>query len=484
MKSVRFLLLTFLAEFAMAQSAGPFSTTGNMMVPRSGHTATLLNDGRVLITGGMDSTPADANPQSPLASAELYDPATGAFTVAGQMTTPRFLHTATLLGDGTMLIAGGYGPRGEQLHSAELYDPATGSFRAVGLMAEPHTRATLLADGRVLMTGYLSAHAELYDPASGTFTLSGAYGDPFSCESPDLLLADGRVLISEVQPPMLFDPASESFTPTGPMRYCYHDGAAVLPSGHVLFAGGDADADRSDVAEIYDPATGSFTATGKLAELLAWHDLTLLSDGTALVTGGELYDCAGNFCTFGGSTATAEVYDATAGTFATAGSMSARRELHTATVLLDGTVLIAGGETYRGIGLFDGSLNSAEIYHPAKVAPSTVLLSLSGDGKGQGAIQHASNYQLVSADNPAVAAEIIVVYCTGLLDGSVIPPQVSIGGRMAQVLWFGNVPGYPGLNQINLRVPGGIAAGPAVPVRMNYIGRPSNAVSIGVKQQQ
>jgi hypothetical protein len=399
------------------------------------------------------------------------------------MTTPRSAHTATLLADGTVLISGGFGPglpRRELLQSAELFDPATGSFRAVGLMAEPHTRATLLADGRVLMAGYLSMHAELYDPASGSFTLSGAYGDPLSCESPDLLLPDGRVLIGEVQPPMLFDPASGAFSPTGPMKYCYHDGGTLLPNGQVLFVGGDADGDRSDFAEIYDPSIGSFATTGKLAERLAWHDLTLLSDGTALVTGGELYNCAGNACIFGGTTSTAEVYDATNGTFAAIASMSARRELHTATVLQDGTVLIAGGETYRGIGLFDGSLNSAEIYHPLKVAAPAVLLSLSGDGKGPGAIQHASNYQIVSADNPAVAREIVVIYCTGLLDGSLIPPQVSIGGRMAEVVWFGNTPGYPGLNQINVRVPDGVAAGRAVPVQMNYIGRPSNEVTIGV----
>jgi hypothetical protein len=327
------------------------------------------------------------------------------------------------------------------------------------------------------MTGYRSVHAELYDPASG-FTLSGAYGDPFSCESPDLLLPDGRVLIGEVQPPMLFDPASGTFNPTSPMKYCYHDGGVVLPNGQVLFAGGAADVVASDVAEIYDPPSGSFVATGKLAERLDLEILTLLSDGTTLVTGGG---CGGNGCSFDGTTTTAELYDAATGRFATTGSTSARREFHTATLLQDGTVLIAGGVTYRGIGLYDGSLNSAEIYHPAKVASPAALLSLSGDGKGQGAIQHASNYQIVSADNPAVTGEIVVIYCTGLLDRGVIPPQLSIGGRMAQVLWFGNVPGYPGLNQINVRVPIDIVAGIAIPMRMEYLNRPSNEVTVAIR---
>jgi len=351
----------------------------------------------------------------------------------------------------------------------------------VGPMAEPHTRAILLADGRVLMTGFLSVHAELYDPVTAAFSVAGAYGDPLSCESPDLLLADGRVLLGEVQPPMIFDPKSGTFTATGPMKDCYHDGATLLPNGQVLFAGGNADSFRSDSAELYDPASSSFASTGKLAERLAWDNVILLSDGTALVTGGEFDACSGSRCTFAGSTATAEIYDAASGTFVPGGSMSARRELQTTTLLKDGSVLIAGGVSYGGIGLFYGGLQSAEIYHPAKAAPAAALLSLSGDGKGQGAIQHASTYHVVSADNPATAGEVIVIYGTGLLDASVIPPLVSIGGRIAEVLWFGNVPVYPGLNQINVRVPNGVAAGAAVPVRMNYIGRPSNDVTIGVK---
>jgi WD40 repeat protein len=184
-------------------TTGTFRTIRSMTTARGGHTATLLPDGRVLVVGG--SVASAALGDNTIASAELYDPVTGTFSPTGSMARHRTGQTATLLSDGRVLIAGGWGAdtsyKGFPLASAELYDPHTGAFSKTGPMTEARNGqiATLLPDGRVLVVGgangsYLDT-AELYDPRTGTFAAIGPmtaprFGDAVA------ILADGRVLVT------------------------------------------------------------------------------------------------------------------------------------------------------------------------------------------------------------------------------------------------------------------------------------------------
>jgi hypothetical protein len=145
-----------------------FQETGSLAMARESHTATLLRNGQVLVAGG-----------SGIADAELYESATGTWATTGSLITGRSRHTATLLADGKVLVAGG--SDGSSTRSAELYDPAVGTWEATGPLGrgrEDHT-ATLLSDGRVLVAGGFGTNssldsAEIYDLASGTWSATAS----------------------------------------------------------------------------------------------------------------------------------------------------------------------------------------------------------------------------------------------------------------------------------------------------------------------
>ena len=126
-------------------------------------------------------------------------------------------------------------------------------------------------------------------------------------------------------------------------------------------------------------------------------------------------------------------------------------------------------------------MSSAEIYTPAVLVPAPVLFSLSGDSNGQGAIWHSQTGLIASSQYPAVAGEILSMYTTSLVENGLIPPQVAVGGRLAEILFFGDAPGYPGYFQVNFRMPVGVAPGSAVSMRLAYLGRSSNPVTIGAQ---
>jgi hypothetical protein len=472
-------------SIALAQSVGMFVDAGNTITTRRGHTATLLADGRVLIAGGWG---VPENQGTSLASAEVYDPSTGKFTATGNMTTPRGHHTATLLPDGRVLIAGGTSSGNNALPSVELYDPSTGTFSPTGDMIAARNvfgTSSLLPNGKVLMiaSGVLPqdpAGAELYDPATDTFS---ATGDMPAGLGDGILLPNGKVFLFGLRTSELYDPDTGTFSlAAGLFTLTYNlwpdsqispDTQTLLLNGKVFFSGSDGDNwGAFDGTYLYDPSTGTFIRAGNMHTARELHTATLLPDGTVLMAGGVGLppQPGGPIIVFTPPIllSSAELYDPVTATFTPTGDMTLPRCCHTATLLNDGRVLIVGGA-------------SAEIYTPPVLVPSPALFSVSGDGQGQGAILHAGTDQIASPDNPAVVGEALEIYLTGLADGSVIPPQVAIGGRMAEILFFGKAPGFADQNQVNVRVPDGIDPGDAVPVRLTYLGRPSNEVTIGVR---
>ena len=338
----------------------PFSPTGNLVHERSFHSATLLANGKVLVAGGLntDKCPEGSN------FAELYNPALGSFASTSSMADSRFAHTSTLLQNGKVLITGGFSYNGEcvdqspPLMSAELYDPSTSSFSLTGSMNEArgaHT-ATLLSSGKVLIAGGGngggrppfdgdgSATAEVYDPATGTFTPTGNMSGPRIGQTATLLL-DGRVLIaggitsgssSPLATTELYDPITGSFTGAATMTAprAGHT-ATLLPDGKVLVTGGLTDSTLvgTDTAEIYDPRKASFLATNMPMAAGRWsHTATLLPDSTVLLFGGDSLDSF-----------VAETYNPADGSFSAVGVDDSDRTGHTATLMKDGRVLIIGG---------------------------------------------------------------------------------------------------------------------------------------------
>lgn len=269
-----------------------FTAVSSMRTPRASHTAVLLPNGNVLVSGGWTGRRASY-------SSEVFESSTGTWKPAGDMTVGRASHIAVRLRDGRLLMMGGGGGRLGDLDSAEVFHPSTRTFSAVGKMRSNHYLATSLRDGRVLVTGgqdskgRITGSAEIFDPTKNAFEPTGSMSVP-RIKHAAVLLADGRVMIfggsdlrgysDRFSSTEFFDPETGKFTAGPRMSFARHklrDAVSALPNGLIVVAGGAAR------PEYFDPKRNAFTTVeGSLGGAQMFATATLLRNGRILVTGG------------------------------------------------------------------------------------------------------------------------------------------------------------------------------------------------------
>ena len=367
-------------------ATGSWTVTGSMSAAHDDATATLLQNGEVLVAGGQ-------NTNGLLATAELYNPAAGTWTPTGSMTTARsgqFGQTATLLQNGEVLVAGGEDTNGTLL-DAEVYNPATGTWAATGPMvttAGTGATATLLPNGTVLVAGGCCsagpgydpsfATAQIYNPAtnSWTATASMSTGRAYATAT---LLGNGTVLVVggaaddggiDYYPAgqfsaEIYNPATGLWQGAGTTA-TGHDyaTASLLPSGQVLVAGGSNGALMGGVtgADLYTPSTGTWQAAAPMNIARAFAAAVVLPDGTVLMTGGW------NGITPLGIMTSTEIYQPATNTWTPGPDMNQHRENHTATLLQNGQVLVVGGDTVN-VGA------TAELYSAGAGSPPAPVVT-------------------------------------------------------------------------------------------------------------
>lgn len=421
---------------ALAQQ-GTFVPTGSMNHSRSAQTATLLNNGKVLVAGG----------DSGGVTAELYDPATETFTLTGSMNTPRSSQTATLLKNGMVLVAGGDSGG----VTAELYDPTTGTFAPTGSMntaRNPIFTATLLNNGKVLVAGGGGPSAELYDPAAGTFTPTGSLKTGRVGHTATLL-NNGKVLVAggDVATAELYDPVTGTFTLTGSLNQTPLNGTAtLLKNGMVLVAGGGGPS-----AELYNPATGTFSVTGSMSYSRSLFTSTLLNNGMVLVVGA----------------APAELYDPATGTFTLLpllpANLSTVSDYETATLLNTGMVLVAGG----------GSASS-ELYEQVVVSPPSLSFS------NQPTATTSASQTVTLTNNESTALTIKSVSINGANASDFAETDNCVGNLSVGASCSINVtftPAATGRRSASLAISNNLSASP-VPVPLDGAGVPPPLVSV------
>lgn len=327
-----------------------FTSTSTMNSARWFQSSVTLRNGKVLIAGGIGSS-------GYIASSELYDPVKKTWGITGSMLTPRNMISMTLLNDGRILVAGGF--NGTTLASAEIYDPVTGTWSETGSMINPrfnHT-ATLLPNGKVMVAGgetesNVLTSVEIYNPVTGNWTVVGDMGIARTNHT-ETLMPNGKVLIAGgsdgagwLSSAEIFDPDNNSWSSIPPMltSHCFHS-AVLLTNGKVLIAGAP---DYGD-AEIYDPLSNTWVMTGSMDQVRRNFSMVLLPNGKVLATGGSIWGV------ISGTTSSTEVFDLSSNTWSEGANLNYEQGSGTATLLLNGEVLVSGGDDYN-------HSNAADIY--------------------------------------------------------------------------------------------------------------------------
>lgn len=361
-----------------------WSPAGTMSTPRHLHTATALQNGKVLVAGG------ESNGEVHI-SADLYDPDSGTWSPAAPLAAPRFQHTEALLEDGKVLVVGGYG-YGEYLALASLYDPESDTWADTAPMtaARLGNGTTLLPDGDVLVTGGydngLLASTEAWNPAAGTWS-GRAPMDAAKNRHTATLLEDGKVLVAGgfngtqgIVSARVYDPASDTWSAAASLtepRWLHT--ATLLADGRVLVTGGHGSPEALASAELYDPVADTWSPAASMHHARFGASAVRLASGEVLLLGGS-----------SGATAdaTAEVYDPTADLWSEVAPMATPREGQTATLLPSGGVLVVGGSNS------DGPLASAERFERATPCQDCA----SGGGSGSGGADVGGNGSGGNAD--------------------------------------------------------------------------------------
>ncbi len=318
---------------------GPVSP---LAAERISHSATLLADGKTLVTGG-------SLEKTPLASALLYDPVTHTWSQIGSLGTARSRHSATRLLDGRVLVVGGT-DGAIAVSSVEIYDPASGSWSPTGALgtARAAHAATLLPSGKVLVSGGQDAagallSSEIYDPMQGAWTPTADLTLARSAHSATLL-PSGKVLVAggqgasgRLSSSELFDSSSRTWAPSTESLAVARSthSATLLANGTVLVVGGDGESGTLSNAEIFDPSRETWAPIGSLSTARTGHTATALPNGLVLVAGG------GNASNL--ALPSSETYDSATGTWTSSNDLAAARKSHTATLLPDGSVVLAFG---------------------------------------------------------------------------------------------------------------------------------------------